>query len=667
MATIIETEKTEALLEKTDWHPGFVEGTLTFPTYPKNVIPEGKMPMGIRMAIRTGTTIRFFGSHGTGKSAIVLFYVQSIAASEGYGDDVIAVHIPAATLGMDDMIGTGVIRQPDGSFVLNELYLEKLMPGKKFVLVIDDSLMAPQAVQNQLMQLSASWKVGNLDLREQGCIGIIFLDNPSLDEANSVMDDLAQADRFITMEVNDQDTANDVMFYLAGKYPDIDLKPAFAAREALPPSLRYIVSWRTFDQMIEVMRGGFPGHMALPYMDGSYKWLTVTDSNGNTVDRTKEFVSKVAAAVGVPYTERLNDVARKAITASIENNWALRLIGPHGVGKTDLVHAICEQMGVSVVDWDASKKDPDSASISMPTPEGIFKVILEANLSAPGRKALFIDEASRCPDLNMKARTNELIHEWSQAGVPVTDLCAVITAENPPEFLGRKYDVSQGTIAHADRFELTVVLTADDVPFYEWLQNELPAKLAKRNPTYFGNKVDEVAKVAQIVCEWHRNDIDNDGRAWVSPRNLERIIVAYVSGVPLEDTKIWLGPGERAPVPLSQLEARLAGRPMMGLREIAANIDEWETKIANSSEESSEGLAEVDVVHIAFVNADTQALWENVESVVRIVKHMPPRFRVTYFHSDDPERQKFWMSAVGAAAGRIKIADLVKERDARSK
>jgi len=646
-----------------DAHPSY-QPSATFPTYPKNFSQVTKLQQACMWTIQTGITVRIFGRHGIAKTAGIEFLGPQVAQMLGY-PDAIVVKVPAATISPDDLISAAPVRENDG-YVLYELLMEKLMPGKKFILLVDDSLQAAPIVQNQFMQPAAEWRLGGFDLRELGCIGVIFLDNPDLSETNSIMDDLAQADRYITMEISDQDTAPDVKLYLANKYSDIDLTDAFAARDSLPSELRYIVSWRTFDQMIEVMLAGNPGHFALPYVNGGTAFLTLTDKDGNTVDRTKEFISKLATALDVPYIEKVADPVSKGIRDAIANGWSIRIIGPHGVGKTELTKAEVKAANMDLVSWSAPVTDPDTLICPVPNKRGSLDMIPAQRLAAPGGKVIFIDEASRPKDLLSYARTNELIHEHSLGGIQITDLSAVIAAENPPEFLGRKYDVSEGNIAHADRYELTIVMNADDVPFYDWLMNTLPGKLAEESPRLYAHRLDSVKSVAEAVCEWHKNDIDNDGRAWITPRNLQRMIVGYLNDVPLENTKIWLGPGERAPVPLHTLEARLSGQVVTGLREIVTEVDTWVSKLESASEDDNVGMKDVDTVHTAFLNAETDSLWESAEHVAALVKHMPARFRVSYFNVEDGDRQKFWMKALATATGRMTRADLVKEREKRS-
>lgn len=78
--------------------------------------------------------------------------------------------------------------------------------------------------------------------------------------------------------------------------------------------------------------------------------------------------------------------------------------------------------------------------------------------------------------------------------------------------------------------------------------------------------------VAETVLEWWKNDLDEDGRAWISKRTMERLIKLHGRGLPLEMGTVYLGDGEYAPVPLTAQLDRLAGRRATGLREIAREL-----------------------------------------------------------------------------------------------
>ena len=663
------TKKAEKNLALSNFVP-----SATFPEEPKGILAAGfgKVSEAIMTTMVTGKTVRIFGLHGIGKTALTCQLVPAVANFTLGLEDVRTVVIPAATIGPDDLIAAAPVRDPEAKagMILVEVISTQLLThtkGEKFVLVVDDPLMATPMMQNQLMQMSAEWKLGGFDLREHGCVGAIFLDNPTLAEANSVMDDLAQADRFIVKEITDQDTAFETKLHLASKYKDIDLTAVFAVRDSLPADLRYILSWRTFDQMIEVMLAGFPGHWALPYVGGSYAWLDMKDGkSGKSHNRTPEIIDRMAKALGVPYREKIDDPVRKLIAAAIRFGWSIRLVGPHGVGKTELVRSEVKKHGMKLEVLSLPVTDFDALICPVPTIDGRLEMLLTSRLTTEEEKVIFIDEASRAKDLLTYARGNELIHEHSLGGQKIPALRAVIAAENPPEFLGHKYDVSEGTIAHADRYEATLVMDASDVPFYEWLQKDLAPQLAEAMPIVYGHKVDEIKVIAEIATEWHREDLDDSSRPWISPRNLERIIVSAANGLPLEDTKIWLGPGERAPVPMSLLMARLSGRQMTGLTEILANLDSWLDRLDESSQTSDVGMADQETVHNAFMNADLDRLWDNCADISALAVKLEPRFRVAWFTAGEAERHKFWMTALGFASKRLTAADVKAARPKKS-
>ncbi|MFI6739238.1 hypothetical protein ACIBI9_40485 [Nonomuraea sp. NPDC050451] len=71
--------------------------------------------------------------------------------------------------------------------------------------------------------------------------------------------------------------------------------------------------------------------------------------------------------------------------------------------------------------------------------------------------------------------------------------------QNPPYHLGWKLLVARNTIAQASRFTVSLDIGPDDIPANEWL-------------------IGRYGAVAETVLEWWKNDIDDEGRAWLTKR-----------------------------------------------------------------------------------------------------------------------------------------------------
>ncbi len=653
----VEDKKNSKEVPVEDRHPLWVK-TKTFPTYPKHIPPRTKLDQPVQVSALTGCTVRVYGSHGISKSAAVVAQGPKVLEAIGI-KDAHCIVLNAVNLSPDDAVSAAPVRVPDPNdpehmtMVLKDIIMEQLVPNKPAILIVDDSLQGMSIVQNQLMQLAQEWSLGSFNLREHGICAVIFLDNPELSETMTSVEDIAQLDRFITYEVTDQDTGPAVKLWLANQYPDRDLTKVFAVRDTLPPALRHILSWRTFDHAIRLTLAGLPPQWALPYVDGSYVWLK-DPSDANAPDRTKEVFSKLAAALGVSYVETVPDPAKKLLEAALTNKWSVRIVGNPGVGKTEMAKQMVRDAGWGLVNMSLPVTDFDAKVAPVPTAEGHLKMLLAESLANPDPKVLLIDEFSRPKDTLSHARGMEVTHDWSLGGVKIPNLKAVIALENPPVFLGRKMDVVSCNISQADRFVGTVVVDATDVAFGPWLRDNLPAKMAGEHPALYGHRLEEISRVAEIVTTWHSEDLDEEGRQWVSPRNLERIIRSVFADAPLESTLVWMGPGDFAPVSLTQLRARLADQPVTGVRELTANLDEWVGRLTRANTESEVGSADSDAVHLAFTNTDTKLLWEHIDTVATLVHLLPIRYKTLYFQPKDADRQAFWMEALKRGAAKTK-------------
>ncbi|KUN80440.1 hypothetical protein AQJ64_25490 [Streptomyces griseoruber] len=136
--------------------------------------------------------------------------------------------------------------------------------------------------------------------------------------------------------------------------------------------------------------------------------------------------------------------------------------------------------------------------------------------------------------------------------------------------------------------------------------------------------------------------LDEEGRAWITKRALERLIKLHRRGLPLEMATVYLGDGAYAPVPLTALIDRLRGRPVTGLGELARDADAWEARLRRAAGRSDEGGDEGDVVHQILANAELSQLRRHRAVVARLVRHLPPKLRATYLVGASEKHQRFW-------------------------
>ncbi|QFZ73268.1 AAA family ATPase [Streptomyces fagopyri] len=568
--------------------------------------------------IAMGQTGQIFGEHGIGKTATFFSHVARAHP------DTTLVYVPAANLTPDDLLVNAPVRDAlSGELVLRQLVMSQLKPGTPFVLLIDDSLQAGDTVQSQLMQIACDWTLGEHDLRALGCVGVFLTDNESLAETSARRGDLALLDRMVTLRVTAKDTS--WRRHLSAVYREWDLTPVFSLWASLSPALRELLSPRTLDHILANAREGFPLRWALPLVGGERLRLVEPRPDGRPgQNRTTEILNRIADELGVPNPATIPDPVRQVVRAALRNRWTVLLQGPPGCGKTELVRqTVREGLGREPLYFSLPVTNVEDLCAPIPSADGTLDNLLAANFTGPEPKAIIWDEYNRPKDKAAFAKLMEITQEWSLAGRRIENLRAQIAVQNPPYHLGRKLLVARNNIAQASRFTASLTVEPQDIPANEWL-------LAR-----YGSD-------AETVLEWWKNDIDDEGRAWITKRTLERLIKLHRHGLELEMATVYLGDGEYAPVSLTALVDRLRGRPVTGLRELAREADAWEARLRNAAHHSDEGTDDSDVVHQILANAELSQLKKHRAVVARLVPLLPPKLRATYLVGASAQQQRFW-------------------------
>ncbi|MGW6564099.1 ATP-binding protein [Streptomyces sp. NPDC054975] len=602
------------------WRPN-----ATYPQPPEGWTGVSRLEAFIDAMIDMGQTGQVFGEHGIGKTATFFSHI-----TEAYPDTELVL-VPAANLTPDDLLANAPVRDEEtGRLVLRQLMMSRLKPGKPFVLLIDDSLQAGESIQSQLMQIACDWTLGGYDLRALGCVGVFLTDNESLAETAARRSDLAILDRMVTIRITANDTA--WRHKLAATYRGWDLGGVYSLWASLSPGLRELLSPRTVDHILANAQEGFPLSWGLPLVNGERLRLAEQRPDGRPgPNRTQEILDRIAHALGVTNPSRIADPVRSVVRAALRNRWTVLLQGPPGCGKTQLVRQTVREGlgGREPLYFSLPVTNVEDLCAPIPTPDGSLDNLLAAAFTGSEPKAIVWDEYNRPKDKAAFAKLMEITQEWSLAGRPIEGLKAQIAVQNPPYHLGRKLLVARNNIAQASRFTASLTVEPGDIPANEWL-------------------IKTYGPVAETVLDWWKHDIDDDGRAWITKRTIERLVKLHQRGLPLEMGTVYLGDGEYAPVQLTSLVDRLNNRPVTGLRDLARQVEAWETRLRRAADQSSEGGDDSDVVHQIIANAELSQLKKHRKAVTRLVALLPPKLRSTYLVGASEQHQRFWIEVFAA-------------------
>ncbi|MEV4116645.1 AAA family ATPase [Nonomuraea sp. NPDC049695] len=475
--------------------------------------------------------------------------------------------------------------------------------------------------------MACNWTLGEHDLRALGCVGVFLTDNESVAETGARRGDLAVLDRVVTVRITANDTAwrrhlaarhelgsHGGVQDLVGAEP-VPAASAVAAHAGARARLR--------------SRG-------IPAALGPAAAERLQSGAGRAVRR------RVAGRgphrrdprphrVGAANPGHVADPVRRILRAAVRNRWAVLLQGPPGCGKTEITkQVVAEEIGRPPAYFSLPVTNVEDLCVPIPAPDGTLEVLLTRALLGPDPKVPVWDEYNRPKDKSAFARLMEVAQEWSLAGRPIPGLRAQVALQNPPYHLGRKLLVSSNNVAQASRFTVSYEVRPDDIPANQWL-------------------IDTYGEVAETVLEWWKNDIDDEGRQWVTRRTLERLIKLHRVGGPLKSGLIYLGDGEYAPIPLAQLRHRLSGRRSIGIRDLAAEVDAWEARLAAAAGHD-EGTADSDTVHQILANAEVSQLREHIKVVARLLPHPAAEAARDVPGRSGEDKQRLWVDAFAMTA-----------------
>lgn len=594
---------------------------LAFPvtaTYPEQPKPEEFLDLDIvkafLYAITSGTPFRFLGDPGTGKTAFVLWM------AEEFGIEV--VYLPAAVLSPEDLAVPlpHRLKNDDGSdgvMVLDFLVYNALMSPNPKIIVIDEMMRATTQVRNELLELSQQGRIADIVI--PNLVTVLCMDNEGAENGITTEADFAMVDRWATVKVDPNKTP--WRRALAAVFANVDLSGVFKIYARLTPRLRYLLSPRTLEHVLWNLLNGNPGIWGIGI--NVHGRCLLVDENGN--DKTVEVLNDIAAALGVQNRTTVADQLERALTSAISGRKNLFIEGPPGCGKTAFIREQAKLSGADVLILSAPVISPDNLTIPFPV-DGKLEIMVMEWLARKGDKILVLDEIWRCSTAT-RNKLMEILQQRTIGGQDIPDLLCVIGINNPKEVAGFKLDVGKADRAQVDRFFLSVSIQPNDVPAKTWLR-----------ATY--------GEEAEPFIEWLEDDVDELGRAFITMRGIERLIGLARHGLPLEWAKPYMK-GEYAAVSLHELEARLSKRPLARLRQIAANVEQYEAQMGGTDGDNTPAQAEV---LIAFSRADLDQLEVHREVCVRLFRHLSQQNLISLLRPAG-KRQGFWQQILREARG----------------
>lgn len=552
----------------------------------------------------TGQRYYFVGSAGIGKTS----FIKAIGASLGY--DVIVIN--AANLSIENL----TVPFPEWSEemsmqVLTPLIYSNLASDLPKIVFIDEIGRADDGLANSLMELLQEGTLCGNEI--PNLVTVVAADNPQGKNYGRMSGlDFSQADRFVAVELDAKGTP--WRRALATEFESVDLTKVFGTYDTLDAEIREVLNPRVLAFVIDALIAGFPGHLALPIVNGVRRNLVSRSGE----DVTSSVLDRIAAALGTVNRESIPNVVEKAIDFAVTRKKNIYLQGRPGIGKTSSIKAALAKRGVRFHYDSAAVLSPEDLNTPFPAKDGKTLDLVVAKKFADNEPWVWIvDEICRGTRRTQNA-IMEPIQERTIGGKQTNILCT-IALNNPREVAGFKLDVGKNDLAQASRFALSVEIDAEHIEFGPYLKDK------------YGDDI------ATPFVEWWEDDLDDVGRVLCTPRGLERMIGLYEAGNELQWGLPYVN-GEYVKVPLVDLHARLEKRPLARLKAIVAQADFYEEELKKGKDEAS---TEHSTVFWAFYKADVKALEEVRDVCVRLYAVLDRQHRIDLIRQG-AERQRFW-------------------------
>jgi MoxR-like ATPase len=553
------------------------------------------------ICLRPGRSVVLEGPHGISKSASVE------AECERRG--IIPVVLSLPTIEVSDLY----LSLPRWEQVLERWAMEvrlhtKFQPGRPWMFVGDDFRRCRPGALSALMELTNEGSLAGI--LPDNLVGCVLIDNPVGEGYFGVSSgDAAFESRFAVFPLTAADLPwREWLIDTHGAHFGADrVTEAVTVWDSLDQKVQRAFPPRVLDHVMQVASAGLPLFVGLPILPNGR--LRLHDTAG--ADVTDAVLAQVAAALGVPVKPPVDDLVATALRVATERSWNVHMVGPHGVAKTATVRALADVDGVETHIFSAANLAPGELARPVPARDGVSFVVNDRLLNPSGApKRVVFDEMFRASKAN-KPQMLEMFQRRSIAGETLENTM-FWAINNPAKHGAVSYQVGAADEALCSRFTVNLEVTADDTRWREYLV-----------ATYG----DDVAR--PFIDFWSEN-LDDVGKVFLPPRVLEIMIQLWLAdldvayGVPMHN-------GERLPVRLHDLKARLAGRRVLGVGAIVAEADKIASELTGSDEiaKADSAAAVVAALH----KADAATIDAHAAVLHRLVKLLPRDMRVALGNS----------------------------------
>lgn len=588
-----------------------------------------------------GTPVYLEGERGIGKSAAVK------DTAERLGLAVIVVHLSQAT--PESFALSAPEWAEDAEPVISTMVVGGVRRGN--YLILEEPNRAPADVVAASMEALSEKSVQG---RKMPWLGVAAIMNPAGDYDVTEFEDPAILDRGSRFTVLSKHTGWDdhlIRKYGYDQQSRSRVRSLIQAASRVDPEFQGLLNARKIEQFIQVAdyNAAHPGdEIPLDCVlgeDGTGNYVRFAKAEDRVSDKKGTSKQKIDARhhgiVGmlakaydtrhVTLADAGKDLARRALLATIRNDWSLLWFAPHGAGKTSIVkdvvrkHAAEFDGEVRVEAISLAQIAPQSQVIPVPI-DGDLEFLVDSRWVTGKYVALF-DEFNRATPQQL-AEVMSVTHQGERTlggrRLPTVGLVALCNMPSIGEGAERfDYDVNPLDPAMRERFPVTIITDVADHGVDRWLMEQ---------PKY--------AEIAPAVIGWWTEKVltQPNGSIMCSGRTVARLMEHIHAGLPLHEALAPIGGGinpVRALLP--DLRSRLNNVQTLSAEKLLKDVT-WTLSQMTGSQDFQSGVTDV------LMTAPIKTLEDNIDALFEILKKLDNSYREAFIlMSHDEERQKVFI------------------------